>query len=290
MKRSSVQRHPLRSRSRLPIGLLSAVCLAMSSAVMIPAAAAAQPAASGGESCPVESFNNGECLVGMTTPGVSALTAGVQAAVRSGRDDVVDKFATQPFVTDEMRVEIAAARTNVPEVVYVSDERPPEPGTVVPFGGSDGQVTGPYNWQIQHSQPIETCDDQGCRVKDWADITFQLGIFQVKKSVLSGEFNSRNQIGRFGVKDMTCQVKKDVTRGIDPVRGSFPTCTGTANTMNYQIFESTVINTIAEKEQNWLYIKFESYDSSVGVSFGEFEYKSRNWTKDAGGGQYFYVS
>lgn len=60
--------------------------------------------------------------------------------------------------------------------------------------------------------------------------------------------------------------------------------------MNYQLFESTVINTVAEKEQNWLFIRFESYDSNVGVSFGTFEYKSQNWTKDADGRQYFYVS
>lgn len=278
------------TRRRLQFGLLTAVLAVFYSTAVVPAAASAQPATSDDESCSAEAFNDGECLVGMPSAGVSALTAGVQAAVRSGRVDVVDKFAAQPFVTDAMRAEITTARANVPEVVYISDARPPEPGVIVPFGGNDGQRTGPWTWEIRHSQPIETCDSQGCRVKDWADITFNLDIRQVARSVLSGEFNSRNQVGSFGVKSMTCQVKKDLGGRLDPVRGNFGNCTGTTSTMNYQLFESTVINTVAEKEQNWLFIRFESYDSNVGVSFGTFEYKSQNWTKDADGRQYFYVS
>lgn len=262
----------------------------VTSGAVSPITASAQPESSDDGTCQVEAFNNGECLVGMTSPGVSALTAGVQAAVRSGRDDVVDKFAAQPFVTDEMRAEIATARVNVPNVVYQLDERPPEPGTIVPFGGNDGQRKDPWNWEIGHSQAIETCDDDGCRVKDWADITFKLNIFEKRTARLEAEFNSRNQLGTFGVKDMNCQVKKDLGNWRrDPVRGTFSGCVGTTKTKHYEIYPTSVYNNVAEKEQNWLLIQFESYDSTFGLSFGEFEYKSQNWTKEADGTQYFYV-
>lgn len=278
------------SRARLPIGVLGAVLAVVTLGAVSPIAASAQPESSDDGTCQVEAFNNGECLVGMPSPGVSGLTAGVQAAVRSGRDDVVDKFAAQPFVTDEMSAEIAAARVNVPDVVYRLDERPPEPGTIVPFGGNDGQRKDQWNWEINHHQPIETCDDDGCYVKDWADITFKLNIFEKRVAVLEGEFNSRNQLGTFGVKDMNCQVKKDLGGRRDPVRGTFTGCVGTTRTMNYQIFPTRITNNVAEQEQDWLLIQFESYDSRIGLSFGEFEYKSQNWTKLADGTQYFYVN
>lgn len=67
-------------------------------------------------------------------------------------------------------------------------------------------------------------------------------------------------------------------------------CVGTTRTMNYQIFPTRITNNVAEQEQDWLLIQFESYDSRIGLSFGEFEYKSQNWTKLADGTQYFYVN
>lgn len=85
------------------------------------------------------------------------------------------------------------------------------------------------------------------------------------------------------------------TRGIhrgrrDPVRGDFGNCPGATSSKNYQLLEPTVINNVAEKGQNWLFVRFESYDSNVGVSFGTFEYKIQNWTKDADSRQYIFVS
>lgn len=281
---------PERRRYRFPTVLLGAISLLISSAMIGPSGAAAQPAPPREESCSVEAFNDGECLVGVPTAGVSGLTAGVQAAVRSGRDDVVDKFAAQPFITDEMRTEIANARVNVPSVVYVDDDRPPEPGTIVPFGGSDGQVKTAYTWELGHSQPVETCDSSGCYVKDWTDITFNLRLEGQGRSILAGRFESRAGVGTFGVKDFSCRVRKDVTRGTDPVRGSFSGCVGTTRTTGYSVLESSVTNATAAQEPNWLHIVFESYDSRFGLSFGTFEYKSRNWTKDANGLQYFFVS
>lgn len=51
-----------------------------------------------------------------------------------------------------------------------------------------------------------------------------------------------------------------------------------------------MIHTVEENGRNWLFVRFESYDSNVGVSFGTFEYKIKFWTNDAEGRPYFFVS
>lgn len=260
--------------------------LALIPAALTASTVSADPAPE--SACSAAEFDAGTCLMGIQTPGKSPLTAAVQAAVRSGRSDVVDKFAAQATTSEAMKSEIAAARVDVSPVLEVIDQHvptdSPNPG-ITPFGGSDGSTTT-YTWTMQEERPIVRCESAGCYQVDIIDISFNLDLYTNNTAIMYGEFKSRDGIGQFGVKNITCQVKADLPYRPDPIRGSFSSCIGAPRTTWYTIHESSVSHSYYD-EENWVNIKFESYDANVGISFGTVEYKSPNWTKTSTGDQHF---
>lgn len=267
------------------MALAGLLALALAPAALT-ASATAEPAQDPG--CSVADFDAGTCLMGIQTPGVSPLTAAVQAAIRSGRGDVVDKFAAQPGTPESVRTEIATARVNVSPVLEVIDQHstpPPDPGIVVPFGGNDG-VTDTYTWDMNQSRPIVRCESAGCYQIDIIDISFHLDLYTNNVAILTGEFTARDLVGTFGVKNFTCEVKKDRALRRDPPRGSFSGCKGVPRTSHFSVLESTVSHNYYN-EDDWLNIKFESYDANIGLSMGTVEYKSPNWRKTGTGDQHF---
>lgn len=279
----------------LPNRLLAGCVAALSTLCVITAVgeASATPEA---KECTARAYSAGSCLVGLQLPGVSPLTSAVQAAIRSGRGDVVDKFSRRLPSNDAgnaQRREIEAARKSVSNTVYVSPEsgegsinRAPKPGTISPRGGNDGTANG-YVWTLHKEYPIVRIVSGGGTVTlDTIDIDFRLDLYTLNTAQLSQEFEARNGIGTFGVKDFTCQVKMDRPILPDPVRGSFSGCIGSPKTTHLGPIDSQVSHNYYN-EPNWVHIRFESYDGEKGVSFGTFEYKSQNWTKNGSGDQYF---
>ena len=280
---------PRRRRARRVLSFATATAVIAGFAVGWPTTGAADPTdTQAAVGCSAEDFNAGVCLIGMPRPGQSGLAAAVEAAVRSGRTDVVDKYASQPSVPESTRVEIRTAQ-NAAERAPADAPEARSDGVIVPFGGTDGAITDQKAWEINDVLPIERCGSSGgCQVVDVVDINFSLNLYFTNVATMYGQFRSREQVGTFGVKNFSCEVKKD-NRPIrrDPVRGRFSTCVGSPTTKTLPIGESSVSHSYFD-ELNWLNIKFESYDGQTGVSFGNFEYRSPNWTKYSNGSQDFY--
>ncbi|GGB39692.1 hypothetical protein GCM10011489_29190 [Gordonia jinhuaensis] len=229
--------------------------------------------------CSVSDYDAGRCLPYLQAEGASPLTSAVRAAIEAGHSLAVDRYERNlpANTTESVRDQIAAGRRSAGD----RNGR----GLIQPFGGNDGATTKQV-WTVSQSYPVGTCtSDDGCQQSDTLNVSFDLNLYYNNVATMYGDMRTSGR-SSFGIKSFTCQVKKDDSWWPDPVRGSFSGCVSAPQATFLDIHESSVSHDHFN-EQNWCDIKFEFYDARTGLSGGNVEYKSPNWTKDSSGYQYF---